>query len=92
MFRVLEAKEKTDLVVAQFDRCQMSIALSLAMGNGRERVELLQEQLAELTGAYSGWLDGRGGGDLNAEIKALLSEYENQVKSLATMRTLYNQL
>jgi hypothetical protein len=74
------------------DSFALQAALFVGMKNTEEHIELIQQQIDELTAHYHPWLDGKDGGDVNAELDVLFKEYRKQIKALAVMNTLYQEL
>jgi tryptophan synthase alpha subunit len=92
MFRVLQIEDVIGFVSVECESHALSVALLVAIKNSEEQIQLIQQQIDELTNAYAGWLDGNHGAELNHELDDLLSEYRKQIRALAVLNTLYQEI
>ena len=92
MFRVLQIEDVVGFVSVECESFALSEALLVAIKNSEEQIQLIKEQLDELTNPWAGWMDGNHGAELNQELDDLLSEYRKQIRTLAVLNTLYQEL
>ena len=92
MFKVIPLDDLPGFTTITTDSHSLQIALKVAIDNGEEKVQLIQQQIDELTAHYVGWLDGRDGHGLTDELDGLLRQYRKEIKALAVLNTLYVEL